>query len=191
MKAAGYATNPKYAQLLIDRIKLYGLDRYDRIAMGLETEGKPGKSKKPKEELVETVPLLELAYSPTDRSVFPLADMTEDKRFIYENNGVRFVFAKEGETPEGMAAEFGIKLKKFCQYNCIRRPDEMTFHSGDVVYLAPLRNKNRKAKSYVLAHGETIRDVGLRFAVKPERIMKMNNLTEGVSLKKGMKLKLR
>ena len=190
LKAAGYATNPKYAQLLIDRIKLYGLDRYDRIAMGLETEGKPVKPSKPK-EVVETVPLLELAYSPTDRSVFPLADMTEDKRFIYENNGVRFVFAKEGETPEGMAAEFGIKLKKFCQYNCIRRPDEMTFHSGDVVYLAPLRNKNRKAKSYVLAHGETIRDVGLRFAVKPERIMKMNNLTEGVSLKKGMKLKLR
>ena len=190
LKAAGYATNPKYAQLLIDRIKLYGLDRYDRIAMGLETEGKPVKPSKPK-EVIETVPLLELAYSPTDRSVFPLADMTEDKRFIYENNGVRFVFAKEGETPEGMAAEFGIKLKKFCQYNCIRRPDEMTFHSGDVVYLATLRNKNRKAKSYVLAHGETIRDVGLRFAVKPERIMKMNNLTEGVSLKKGMKLKLR
>ena len=45
--------------------------------------------------------------------------------------------------------------------------------------------------SYVLAHGETIRDVGLRFAVKPERIMKMNHLTEGVPLKKGMKLKLR
>ena len=117
--------------------------------------------------------------------------MTEDMRFIYENNKVRFVFAKEGETPEGLAAEFGIKLKKFCEYNCIRRPDEMTFHSGDVVYLAPLKNKNRKAKSYVLAHGETIRDVGLRFAVKPERIMKMNHLTEGVPLKKGMKLKLR
>ena len=190
LKAAGYATNPKYAQLLIERIQLYGLDRYDRIAMGLETEGKPGKPSKPK-EVVETVPLLELAYSPIDRSVFPLADMTEDKRFIYENNKVRFVFAKEGETPEGMAKEFGLKFKKFCEYNCIKRPDEVTFHSGDVVYLAPLKNKNRKAKSYVLAHGETIRDVGLRFAVKPERIMKMNHLTEGVPLKKGMKLKLR
>ena len=190
LKAAGYATNPKYAQLLIDRIKLYGLDRYDRIAMGLETEGKPVKPSKPK-EVVETVPLLELAYSPIDRSVFPLADMTEDKRFIYENNGVRFVFAKEGETPEGMAKELGLKFKKFCEYNCIKRPDEVTFHSGDVVYLAPLKNKNRKAKSYVLAHGETIRDVGLRFAVKPERIMKMNHLTDGVPLKKGMKLKLR
>ncbi len=191
LKAAGYATNPKYAQLLIDRIRLYGLDRYDRIAMGLETEGKPVKPSKPTEEYMDPYPLFELAYSPADRSVFPLVDMTEDKRFLYENNGVRFVFAKEGETPEGMAAEFGLKLKKFCEYNCIRRPDELTFHSGDVVYLAPLKNKNRKAKSYVLAHGETVRDVGLRFAVKPERIMKMNHLTEGVPLKKGMKLKLR
>ena len=193
LKAAGYATNPKYAQLLIDRIQLYGLDRYDRIAMGLETEGKPKpvKPSKPDEVVLEPDFLFELAYSPTDRSVFPLADMTEDKRFIYENNGVRFVFAKEGETPEGMAAEFGVKFKKFCEYNCIKRPDEMTFHSGDVVYLAPLKNKNRKAKSFVLAHGETLRDVALRFAVKPERLMKMNHLTEGVPLKKGMKLKLR
>ena len=193
LKAAGYATNPKYAQLLIDRIKLYHLDQYDRIAMGLATEQQPPRPKvtpKPAAN-VEPDPLFELAYSPTDRSVFPLADMTADKRFIYENNGVRFVFAKEGETPEGMAAEFGIKLKKFCQYNCIRRPDEVSFHSGDVVYLAPLKNKNRKAKSYVLAHGETIRDVGLRFAVKPERIMKMNHLTDGVPLRKGMKLRLR
>ena len=193
LKGAGYATNPKYAQLLIERIQLYGLDRYDRIAMGLETERKPQpvKPSKPDEVVLEPDFLFELAYSPTDRSVFPLADMTEDKRFIYENNRVRFVFAKEGETPEGMAAEFGLKFKKFCEYNCIKRPDEVTFHSGDVVYLAPLRNKNWKAKSYVLAHGETIRDVALRFAVKPERIMKMNHLTDGVPLKQGMTLKLR
>ena len=193
LKAAGYATNPKYAQLLIERIQLYGLDRYDRIAMGLETEQKPkpARPSKPDEVVLEPDLLFELAYSPTDRSVFPLAEMTEDKRFIYENNGVRFVFAKEGETPEGMAAEFGLKFKKFCEYNCIKRPDEMTFHSGDVVYLAPLKNKNRKAKSYQLAHGETIRDVALRFAVKPERIMKLNHLTDGVPLKQGMTLKLR
>ena len=193
LKAAGYATNPKYAQLLIDRIQLYGLDRYDRIAMGLETEGKskPVKPSKPDEVVLEPDFLFELAYSPTDRSVFPLADMTEDKRFIYENNGVRFVFAKEGETPEGMAAEFGVKFKKFCEYNCIKRPDEMTFHSGDVVYLAPLKNKNRKAKSYVLAHGETIRDVALRFAVKPEKILRKNGMKEGTRISKGQVLWLR
>ena len=143
------------------------------------------------EALLEQDDLLELAYSPKDRTVFELVDMTEDKRFIYENNKVRFVFAKEGETPEGLAKEFGIKLKKFCQFNCIKHPDAVVFHSGDVVYLESLRNRNWKAKRHVVEQGETVRDVALRFAVKPAKILKKNKLPERARLKVGQKLRLR
>ena len=135
--------------------------------------------------------LLELAYSPENRSAFPLVDMTAEKRFIYENNGVRFVFAKEGETPEQLAKAFGIKMKRFCQYNLLKRPDEMVFHSGDVVYLEKLRNRNWKAKRCTLAEGETLRDVALRFAVKPEKILKKNGLKDGARIATGQVLWLR
>lgn len=185
LKAAGYATNPKYAQLLIDRIDLYDLTKYDKIALGQMTDDDQLPDIAPEDEL------LELAYSPNDRSVFELVDMTAEKRFIYENNGVRFVFAKEGETPEGLAAAFGVKYKKFCEYNLLRRPDEMVFHSGDVVYLAKLKNKNWKAKKYTVQEGETLRDVALRFAVKPERILSKNSLKEGMRLRAGQVLWLR
>ena len=196
LKAAGYATNPKYAQLLIDRIKLYNLDQYDKIAMGLlpdDTEedtpdDDPGMMEEVEEE---PIPGFELAYSPSDRSVYELVDMTSNGRFIYENNHVRFVFAKEGETPESMAKEFGLKLKKLCAYNLINYPDDAEFHSGDVIYLEPLRNRNWKAKPYVVGEGETLRDVALRFAVKPEKILKRNKLYEGVHIRKGQVLKLR
>lgn len=170
LKAAGYATNPKYAQLLIDRIELYDLTKYDKIALGQMTDDNQLPEIEPEDEL------LELAFSPDNRSAYELVDMTPDKRFIYENNGVRFVYAKEGETPEQLAREFNIKYKKFCEYNLLRRPDEMVFHSGDVVYLAKLKNKNWKAKKYTVAEGETVRDVALRFAVKPEKVMKKNGL---------------
>ena len=185
LKAAGYATNPKYAQLLIDRIDLYDLTKYDKIALGQMTDDDQLPDIAPEDEL------LELAYSPNDRSVFELVDMTAEKRFIYENNGVRFVFAKEGETPEGLAAAFGVKYKKFCEYNLLRRPDEMVFHSGDVVYLAKLKNRNWKAKKYTVQEGETLRDVALRFAVKPERILSKNSLKEGTRLRAGQVLWLR
>ena len=135
--------------------------------------------------------LLELAYSPENRAVFELVDMTQDKRFIYENNGVRFVFAKEGETPEQLAREFGVKYKRFCEYNLLKRPDEMVFHSGDVVYLEKLRSKNWKAKKYTLEEGETLRDVALRFAVKPDRILKKNGLPKDARISKGQVLWLR
>lgn len=186
LKAAGYATNPKYAQLLIDRINLYDLAQYDQIALGLlaENEVEPVDP-----EVVEEY--FELAFSPEDKSVFPLADMTPDGRFIYENNKVRFVFAKEGETPESMAQAFGIKFKKFCEYNCLKHPEEVVFHSGDVVYLDKLRNRNWKAKPYTVQEGETLRDVALRFAVKPRSIQHMNGVKEGERLFKGQVLRLR
>lgn len=186
LKAAGYATNPKYAQLLIDRITLYGLDKYDKIAMG---ELKETEVEQFSEEELED--LLELAYSPVDRSVFELVDMTEEKRFIYENNKVRFGFAKEGETPEQLAKAFGIKKRKLCKYNYIKHPDEMVFHSGDVVYLETLRKRNWKAKSHIVQPGETVRDIALHYAVRPEKILKKNHLPENAKLKEGQKLKLR
>ena len=185
LKAAGYATNPKYAQLLIDRIKLYDLTQYDQIALGLLAESDVEPIDPEADEYFE------LAFSPQDKSIFPLADMTPEGRFIYENNGVRFVYAKEGETPESMAKTFGIKFKRFCEYNCLKHPEEVVFHSGDVVYLEKLRNKNWKAKKYTVQEGETLRDVALRFAVKPEKILRKNGLKEGEKLHKGQELWLR
>ena len=185
LKAAGYATNPKYAQLLIDRIKLYDLTQYDQIALGLLAEDEVEPINPNADEYFE------LAYSPVDKSVFPLVDMTADGRFIYENNKVRFVFAKEGETPENMAKAFGIKLKRFCEYNCLKHPEEVVFHSGDVVYLSKLRNSNWKARKYTVQEGETLRDVALRFAVKPEKILRKNGLKEDARISKGQEIWLR
>ncbi|MBR4561128.1 MAG: glucosaminidase domain-containing protein [Bacteroidales bacterium] len=182
LKAAGYATNPKYAQLLIDRIKLYDLAKYDEIALGERSDDNQLPDIEPEDEL------LELAYSPDNRSAFELVDMTADKRFIYENNGVRFVFAKEGETPERLAKEFGVKYQRFCEYNLLRHPDEMVFHSGDVVYLEKLSNKNWKAKKHAVGEGETLRDIALRFAVKPEKILKKNGLAKDARVLKGQVL---
>lgn len=191
LKAAGYATNPSYANILITRIEMNKLYIYDQIAMGRITE-KEGEKRLASEQ--EEAPVdngLELAFSPADKSAFELVDMTEAKRFIYENNHVRFLYAKEGETPESLAKELGIKKKKLCKFNLINRPDEAVFHHGDVVYLEQLRGNNWKAKQYYVEGGETVRDVALRFAVRPERILKMNKLKEGVVLQSGQKLKLR
>lgn len=193
LKAAGYATSPTYANALINRIKLNKLYLYDQLAMGLISEkelrkrlGDPNEKPASAESTA-----LELAFTPKDRSLYELVDMTEDKRFIYENNHVRFVYAKEGETPESMAKEFGIRLKKFCKYNLIKRPDEAMFHLGDIVYLEQLNKRNWKAKKHIVEDGETVRDLALRFAVRPERILKMNKLEEGAVLKPGQKIRLR
>ena len=185
LKAAGYATNPKYAQLLIDRINLYDLTKYDQIAMGLLVDDNHVLSTAPEDEFFE------LAFSPENRSSFALVDITEGGRFIYENNKARFIYAKEGETPEELAKALGIKYKKFCKYNLLKHPEEMVFHSGDVVYVSRLRCGNWKAKKHIVEEGETLRDIALRFAVSPKCILSKNSLKEDVKLSVGQELWLR
>lgn len=196
LKAAGYATSPTYATALINRIRMNKLYLYDQLAMGLISEKELKKQMKSGDVPASGAPTassteLELAFTPTDRSLYELVDMTEDKRFIYENNHVRFVYAKEGETPETLAKAFGIRKKKLCKYNLITRPEEMVFHQGDVVYLEQLRKRNRKVKKYITMGGETVRDLALRFAVLPEKIIKRNDLEPNAILKPGRKIKLK
>lgn len=191
LKAAGYATNPAYATMLINRIELNKLYLYDQLAMGKINENEAEKQIESEEENTPEDIELELAYSPVDKSAFELVDMTANKRFIYENNGVRFLYAKEGETPESLSKELRIRKRQLCQYNLVKRPDEMVFHHGDVVYLGKLRNNNRKVKKYVAEGNESVRDLALRFAVQPERIIKMNKLENGKTLKAGQKIRLR
>ena len=192
LKAAGYATNPKYAQLLIDRINQYDLTKYDKMALGLLSEDDPVQEPAIVAVVEENEPeIVEMAYSPENRSVFDLVDMTPDGRFIYVNNGVRFVFAKEGEIPDLMAAEFGISSEDFNEYNCLSKPNEMVFHSGDVVYLAPLKNKNRHVKTYVVSSNETLRDVALKFGVKLKKLRKINKIGTIGYLDEGMTIKLK
>lgn len=191
LKAAGYATNPSYASMLINRIELNKLYLYDQLAMGkISAKEVKKRMELEKENATEDIEL-ELAYSPADKSMYELVDMTADKRFIYENNGVRFLYAKEGETPESLSKELKIRKKLLCQYNLIKRPDEMVFHYGDVVYLGKLRNNNRKVKKYVTDGRESVRDLALKFAVQPERLIKLNKLEKEKKFKAGQKVRLR
>jgi hypothetical protein len=191
LKAAGYATNPSYASMLINRIELNKLYLYDQLAMGKINEKEAEKQIELEEENASDDIELELAYSPVDKSMYELVDMTVNKRFIYENNGVRFIYAKEGETPESLSKELRIRKRLLCQYNLVNRPDEMVFHHGDVVYLGKLRNNNRRVKNYVTDGSESVRDLALKFAVQPERLAKLNKLEKGKKFKAGQKVRLR
>lgn len=189
LKAAGYATNPQYAQILIKKIEDYDLTRYDQMALGLlvDEESVVEVTEDPGEEIVEKQLL---AYSPLDKSVYDLADMTASGRFVYKNNGVKFVFAKDGDTPEALAKELGIYAYQLFDYNLFPRRSEVVFRSGDVVYIEPLKRKCKHPVAYMVQEDETLRDVALRFAVRQDKLQKYNGL-KGIRIKSGAVVKLK
>ena len=184
LKAAGYATNPKYAQLLIARINQYDLTRFDREALNIKEEGTTVSEPIPEPQLSENhFEDFGLLFNPDVKSAFEIVDMTDLGRFIYLNNGVKFIYAKEGETPKSLAKELGIPMRQIADYNYISNPKDFVFLSGDVVYVVPLRNKCKQPSTFTVEETMTLRDVALRFAVKLEKLQKYNK-----DLKKVLKL---
>ncbi|MFD2161468.1 glucosaminidase domain-containing protein [Paradesertivirga mongoliensis] len=90
LKQAGYATNPKYAQLLIDLIERYQLDQYDRAEKNVLAQST-------REEKVITEIIKEEPKKPiTDAEKTPLAMK------IYE--------VKQGDTLYSISRRFGLTV---------------------------------------------------------------------------------
>ena len=181
LKEAGYATNPRYPDLLIAIVERYDLARYDQEAM---------TGKKNKIGPYEPTAVDEQPYAPDDKSLFAVVDKTSSGRFVYENNGVKFVYAQEGETIYAMAEDLGIYSRQILKYNYLEHNTDVVFSYGDLVYIEPLKNRNKQCPLYVVPDDMTLRDVALRFGVKMKKLQRYNKFDGDVRLSKGTEVKL-
>ena len=172
LKKAGYATNPRYPQLLIKIIEDYGLYEYDK----LYKTGKTGLAKKtkPKKDIVpETVLFVKT---------------TQTGRKVYSNNGVKFIYAEKGDNPYKLAKEFNIYNYQIKKYNHLTKKD--TIKEGQMIYIEKKRNKGRVAY-HTVQPGETLYDISEKYAVKLRKLCKYNNLPKNAKLYPDQKIKLR
>lgn len=199
LKKAGYATAKRYAESLIMIIEDYNLTQYDQLMIkgkfkpdkkkkaeeqksGKDNKkAKKNKDKKKKVEVVKDIPVL------TDCRV---VGMTDDHHFIRENFGVKFVFTKAGDNLDNLNKELKISKRQLKKYNNLG--NKTSFAEGEVLYIGP---KRRKAASgyniHVIKQGETLSQVSRLYAVKLERLYKMNGLDENSILQIGQEIKLR
>ncbi len=177
LKKAGYATNPKYPQLLIRIIENYELAQYD--------SGKAGKRKKKKENLVD---LAEIA-APVTADLIKI-DTTATGRQLYTNNGKKLIIAREGDNYYDIAQEFGIYSWQLYTYNDVSKKHEV--RSGELVYLEKKKRKaDKKFKTHIVLEGESMQMISQIYGIKLKRLYSMNNLPEGIQVSAGTKLKVR
>ena len=178
LKKAGYATNPKYPQLLIKIIedhKLYEFDKYygkkysdyfNGSKEGNYSTYNNSKEKKDYEEVVNTL---------NDRRVFL-------------NNGVKFVHVKKGDTYYTIAKDFNIYKYQIYKYNDLKRKDVL--REGQMIYLEPKKNKCNMSYHTVRA-GETLLDISQEFGIKLKKLAKYNKLKRDATLYPDQKIKLK
>lgn len=176
LKKAGYATDSHYPKKLIRLIEEYELYRYD-----LSDSPKRHRPESPSE--LERARLVE-----NDRSeVFHFSL----SRQIYSMNGVPFVYSSEGDTYSSIAAANGLFLREILKFNDL---DEAGYlYPGTVVYLQKKRKETAAGieKHIVDATGETMRDIAQRYAIRLDRLCRMNGRSEGYMPKEGEVMILR
>ncbi len=171
LKAAGYATNPKYANMLIKIIeeeKLYQLDNY--IA--------PAVSRNSTEEFV--------VYS----DLFEDHEPSYYKLPKYHRNRIDFVVSERGETVESLTKKLGMLRWEIRKYNELEDDEEI--QEGTLVYLQPKRKRAANGfKTHIVKKGETVYSISQHYGIKTKWILKRNNLSENTRLKVGQKIWLR
>lgn len=168
LKQCGYATNPAYAQRLIDIIELYDLHDID-----LEVAGKHRHSKKIKSSGWQDV------------TAYP-------GRPVVQNNGLRCVVARAGDTWTSLSGELGIKTKKLLKYN--EAYPELPIPDGMFVYLQKKAKKGpreMKKKWHKVSFGESMYAISQFYGVRIQKFYKMNFKTEAYIPQPGDLVKVR
>ena len=179
LKEAGYATDKRYADKLIQYIEKYNLTRFDTLTEEEEAE-------------VPEAPLQIEEPVKVEESVAAEQFHFSLERTLYSQNGVPFIYASEGETYRSIAAEYNLFRCELLRYNDLKGNPELL--PGTVVYLGAKKTKAPKGldKYIVETDGEDFHAICQRFAVREKSILKINGLKEAPKdLREGDEIKLR
>ena len=177
LKKAGYATNPRYPQLLIKIIEKYHLDQYDKEALGKQKKRKK-KIKTHPEGAIPTI------------STFKVSDTSATGRKIYINNKRKLILARQRDTYQKIAAEFEIYTWQLYKYNEVSRKHKIV--TGEIVYLEKKKAKaGKKYKYHHIRQGESLHDVAQLYGMRLSKLLKMNNLPKGISVPVGTEVRVR
>ena len=173
LKKAGYATNPKYAQILIKLIKDYDLQDYTLIA--LDRVGS-------KSDVVFANNTAASDPQPTE----PVATVTYPTG-IFKINETRVMWITRGTSYLKVAEDNDVTLARLFEFNDMRGLDvAMTDH---LLYLQRKRKKGAN-EFHIAAKGETLHAVSQAEGIRLESLLGYNYLKENMQVKPGEKLYL-
>ena len=178
LKKAGYATNPKYPQLLIKIIEEHSLYKYDKLY---------NRDYKNQQKLkVEK----EVRYRPkkNKKDEFNPISIGGARREVFENNGVKFIYAKKGDSFYSIAQDFNIYTWQVYKYNDLKKKDKV--EEGQVLYLQPKKKKSHK-EFHIAQPGESLYSLSQYYGIKFKRLCKYNNLPKKAVIYPDQKIKLR
>ena len=209
LKAAGYATNPEYANKLIGLIERFNIHRLDSlylrnsnpiqtiskedsVQIAHKTTTRPNaktqeEASKPilKSQQEPDIPTTAPIFTATPDN-FPLGECPWTELPVYENNKTQFIIAREGDTYKTLAKAVQRSEKELRKFNDSAPGDEPK--QNQVVYIEPKSKKYQEV--HIVNKGETLRYIAQKYAVQLHCIFMYNNLNENSIIQPGDSIKL-
>ena len=164
LKSAGYATNPKYADRLIDIIQLYKLYQYD------------------------TAKSYDHFYARHSRDHVSGGVLHP----IYEFNDNYYVKARSGDTFKSLADETGISARRLAKYNERDRRDLL--EEGEIIYLKKKKTKapkSYKGRLHYVRSGQAMYTISQLYGIQLKSLYKLNRLSPDYQIRVGDALRVR
>jgi LysM repeat protein len=206
LKKSGYATNPKYASILISRIEKYNLDKFDRITpeeVDKTLENLYGKSNiialsgmadATKEVIKATVPepIATIATTAMEQPIrkIEIEQRVENAMLRIKRHkvGIDYVVAYEKETLESIAKLYDFKVKDLAKYNELPTNGKLT--PGQLVFFGKKKNKGSDDK-YKVQIGDTMYLIAQKMGIKVDKLYHFNKMKAGEQPKVGTVLNVR
>lgn len=168
LKKAGYATNPRYAEVLIKIIEDYKLYELD----------KGGDYVRPK-SIKQNVN--------TKESEFVIR---ADQHAVHKRNDIEYVIVKHKDTYKKLCDELEMFEWEFYMYNEITK--DSVLREGQILYLQPkCRTAERGTEYHTVLEGETLHSISQLYGIKIKHLRRMNRLEENDTIRVGEILNLR
>jgi LysM repeat protein len=171
LKKAGYATNPKYPQMLIKYIEEHNLQQYTL-------------------EAIDEVPVFDPTPYKDDVEAKSTASIPETNALDIKLtvNGLKVINADKGTSLLAIATHHNIKLQKLLDYNDL---EEDGILEADQFIFLERKAKEGERDFVILRAGETLYDVAQNNGVQFDYVLEYNGLTQEQQLPVGSKVYLR
>lgn len=180
LKKCGYATNPRYPQILMSNIEKYNLQQFDSGDTSAEEEIFADAKIINQNNEIKTI-----AIAPVAIDEKAIDNSLKGKTSF---NKLKALFANKGTSLLAIATKADLPLAKLLEYNDLKTDGLLP--EDQWIYLErKLKEGNRDY--YIALERESLYDISQNNGVQLQALAQLNNMTETETVSKGKKIRLR
>lgn len=177
LKKAGYATNPRYAQILIWQIDKYNLHQYDLMPDNSSNLAANEDAPAPD---APTIPVVQVSNE--------VKNDAYDLNAVTKRNGLKAIYATAGTSLLAIATKHDIPLSRLLEFNDMS--EDGLLEDDEWIYLER-KNKMASQEFHIAEEGDTYYYISQSHGVQYSKLIEYNGVKDDEYLSAGQKVWLR